>query len=36
MEVGLTWPPLGIAAINTFQVPLLNTSVLLARGVFVT
>ena len=36
IEIGLIWPPLGIIAINPFQVPLLNTTVLLARGVFAT
>lgn len=36
VELGSVWPPLGIQTLETFQVPLLNTSVLLLSGVRVT
>ena len=36
IEVGAMWPPIGIEPINPFEVPLLNTTVLLSRGASIT
>nr|YP_010735493.1 cytochrome c oxidase subunit III [Ambigolimax valentianus]WEI33084.1 cytochrome c oxidase subunit 3 [Ambigolimax valentianus] len=36
IEIGASWPPIGISTLEAFQVPLLNTAVLLLSGVTVT
>lgn len=36
VDIGSLWPPLNILTLNTFQVPLLNTFILISSGVSIT
>lgn len=36
VELGMSWPPIGIVPLGVYSVPLLNTIILLSRGITVT
>jgi cytochrome c oxidase subunit 3 len=36
IDIGIIWPPKGILPLAVYSVPLLNTVILLTRGITVT
>nr|AYR05166.1 cytochrome c oxidase subunit 3 [Elateridae sp. 1 ACP-2013] len=36
VEIGMTWPPLGIETFDPMQIPLLNTMILVSSGITIT